>query len=95
MQLARQIYSRLLERDPDNEKLAGRIAVIEAALELDGVGEAVVAKSVAASRPAPRVAKKTKSKTAQADTDSRPLAGVRIKKRKSNVQNNPPKKSEK
>lgn len=95
LQLAYQIYSRLLKKDPDNEKLAGRIAVIEAVLEQEGVGDAVVAKPTTIGKSSPRAAKKTRPKTAQADTDSRPLAGVRIKKRKSNVQNNPPKKSKK
>jgi hypothetical protein len=92
IQLSLQIYDRLLEREPDNNKIAKRITEIRSMLER---GEIPEQKPVAGIRqekvrserersagesPTQKSRKKKKSASAEV-SDSRPLAGVRIKKR--------------
>ncbi|HMD68913.1 MAG TPA: tetratricopeptide repeat protein, partial [Chitinivibrionales bacterium] len=85
--LALQIFRRLLDADPDNERIAKRIREIEAGLnaglEATGVEETVVSALEAgkdAKPPVPRVKPKVdkKKKTAAAE---KPLTGVRIRKK--------------
>jgi pilus assembly protein FimV len=81
-QLALQIYRRLLAADPDNERMAQRIAEIERSIATQEVEETVAMeharkKTVAPAEPAaPQPEKKPKK-----SVKSRPLAGVRIKRK--------------
>ena len=85
--LALQIFRRLLDADPDNERIAKRIREIEAGLNADiepaGVEETVVTTPTPrgdvkppAQRVKPKVDKKKKAAAAE-----KPLSGVRIRKK--------------
>lgn len=77
--LANQIYRRLLERDPDNDKVADRIAEIEQAIKEK---ELLAEKSDKPSNPGRKgKGRKTKSKVGGLKGDKRPLKGVKIKKK--------------
>ena len=82
-QLAMQIYKRLLEADPDNERIAQRLKEIEDHIE-EISGQETIAFDAMPHAPSPRQiyyrresveAKKTES------PDEKPLAGVKIKKK--------------
>lgn len=77
--LAIQIYKRLLERDPDNDKIVDRIAEIEQVIEEK---EALIEKTSAekAKETKKGKRKKSKSRKKRVQGDARPLKGVRIKK---------------
>ena len=77
--LAIQIYKRLLERDPDNDKIAERIAEIEQELKEN---EAFIKKtsSEKAQDTKNGAGKKSKSQKRRVRDDTRPLKGVKIKK---------------
>jgi tetratricopeptide (TPR) repeat protein len=81
-QLALQIYRRLLAADPDNERMAQRIAEIERGLATQEVEETVVMdrpgkKAMASAAPvSPQPEKKPKK-----SRGPRPLSGVRIKRK--------------
>ena len=86
MNLAIQIYSRLLERDPDNEKLQQRYQQMQAAFEPQHKPEAVIETQTADPEVKALREQKTKNTARSGQkkkkaADSRPLAGVRIKKR--------------
>ena len=81
-QLAVKIYRRLLEREPDNQKLRQRIVEIETSIAqgLEAAPAAPIVPppvKVAAKRPA----KTTARPRPPAAEDHRPLAGVRLKKK--------------
>lgn len=78
-QLAVQIYRRLLERDPENEKIAERIIEIEQVIKEK---EALIEKTAAEKEKAAKKVKKKKSRTRKKKIkdDKRPLKGVKIKK---------------
>lgn len=78
-QLAVQIYRRLLERDPENEKIAERIIEIEQVIKEK---EALIEKTAAEKEKAAKKVKKKKSITRKKriKDDKRPLKGVKIKK---------------
>lgn len=87
-QLALQIYDRLLEREPDNERLGARI--LEIRREMESVDASVhpadsQQKTQRSGKSSARKAGKKGSSSGK-PLDNRPLAGVRIKKRKSNGQ---------
>jgi hypothetical protein len=83
--LALQIYSRLLEADPDNDKLANRIQEIKSALASQETGETAMMdsgkKNEASSRsePAEEPAREAAGRK-KTDIGRKPLSGVRIKK---------------
>jgi pilus assembly protein FimV len=84
-QLALQIYRRLLDADPDNERIAKRIREIEAGMEQHGAGEPAVAiPERAAPAPAPSApkAKPKIEKKKKASSAAKPLSGVRVRKKK-------------
>ncbi len=79
--LAIQIYRRLLERDPENEKIANRVKEIERKIMGD---EALIKKSSSSKKPGKK--KKAREKTSSSQKkrnqkDNRPLKGIRIKKK--------------
>jgi hypothetical protein len=80
--LALQIYRRLLSADPDNERMAQRIAEIERGLATQEADETVAMEHgrkkarVPAAPVAPQPEKKPKK-----SAGPRPLAGVRIKRK--------------
>jgi pilus assembly protein FimV len=78
--LAVTIYRRLLDRDPANEKLLRRVEEIEAAIAR---GAETETQTVPAPVPQPvkPVKKAPKGSRGRPADDSRPLAGVRIKKK--------------
>ncbi|MBN1578969.1 MAG: tetratricopeptide repeat protein [Chitinispirillaceae bacterium] len=80
-QLALQLYRRLLDRDPDNELLAGRLHEIESAIERGSSPEPAVEPQRRSSRTHRRT-KGANSVRSSCDTtiDTRPLAGVHLKK---------------
>ena len=90
--LALQIYSRLSERDPDNEKLAARMEEIRGAIdESENSGEQETgggARGGTGSRKSATGTSSKKRAAAQGAMDERPLAGVRIKKRIKNARKN-------
>jgi len=74
--LAVQIYKRLLERDPDNEKIAQRIADIEQAIrEREAMLEAADTGKQGEAADTNR-----KSRAKLSKTGARPLKGIKIKK---------------
>ncbi|MDR2592978.1 MAG: hypothetical protein LBC59_09305 [Chitinispirillales bacterium] len=82
--LALHIYERLMLRDPEDKRLLAKISEIKGVLQQLGEG-GTAAPAVAAVRPekAPSASSGRKKKAPAAEgraTDSRPLAGVRIKK---------------
>jgi tetratricopeptide (TPR) repeat protein len=81
-QLALQIYRRLLSADPDNERMAKRIAEIERGLAAQEIEETVAMEHARkkARIPAAPVASKPEKKPKESE-GPRPLAGVRIKKK--------------
>ena len=78
--LALTIYRRLLEKKPDNGKLAARIKEIEKAQAEGTLPSAPQAQKPAAERGKTIAAKKS-ARQKPRDDDTRPLAGVRLKKR--------------
>jgi tetratricopeptide (TPR) repeat protein len=81
-QLALQIYRRLLSADPDNERMAQRIAEIERGIATQEVEETVAMEHArkitgAPEGPAAPLLEKKPKKSGK----SRPLAGVRIKRK--------------
>jgi tetratricopeptide (TPR) repeat protein len=80
-QLALQIYRRLFETDPDNERMAERIREIEASVAMQETDETVLAGDSAV-HTVPKIAAKPESTVDKKKTPpARPLAGVRIKKK--------------
>lgn len=91
LQLALQIYSRLLEKEPDNDRIQGRILEIKTSMELHP--EELFTHQNNQSdkidkKPRIRAYPKENSSTA----DSRPLAGVRIPKKKKSARRDHKKK---
>ena len=77
--LAVQIYTRLLQRDPDNEKIARRLQDIQSIIA-EGLAPAPPeegASSGATTLPKPKT---PRARSSKAKTSGKPLAGVRIKK---------------
>jgi len=77
--LAIQIYKRLLERDPDNERIEGRIAEIEKIIKERELQVERPDSTKKTTREKPGRKKKTSRKKSK--DDSRPLKGVRIKRK--------------
>jgi hypothetical protein len=101
-QLAQQIYTRLLEREPENEKLKKRMDEISVALKNQETGASSAEKPDTAGPPKKTSAKKAVVKKSasrkssprkEKSDDSRPLAGVHIRKRLKNAKKKPRKKS--
>lgn len=88
-QLALEIYTRLADRDPDNEKLTERIAGIREILSTANEGGEREKEPV---RPSGSKPKKKTSAHLPVE-DPRPLAGVRIKKKVKNARKNTRKRS--
>jgi tetratricopeptide (TPR) repeat protein len=83
LQLALQIYSRLLEKEPDNDRIQGRILEIKTSMEQhhEELFSTLASQSdKIEKKPRIRAFPKENSSTA----DPRPLAGVRIPKKKKN-----------
>lgn len=79
LQLAVQIYSRLLDKDPDNDKLRERLEEIQKSLlaqESQNEGQKTFEETT---EPLSKNLTNNKQKKKTSDTD-RPLAGVRLKK---------------
>lgn len=83
-ELAIQLYKRLIERDPDNEKLKKRLEHIKNISEA-AITETVFYPESEKGKPGNDSAKKERRKKKKAANDTRPLAGVRIKKSKKAV----------
>ncbi|KMQ50917.1 hypothetical protein CHISP_2268 [Chitinispirillum alkaliphilum] len=84
-ELAWLIYNRLIDKDPDNEKLRSRAAQIKVVMEQEKLSEQNEAKQEKeTSKPKTRktVKKKSAPRTKKTTKDERPLAGVRLKKKK-------------
>jgi tetratricopeptide (TPR) repeat protein len=81
--LALQIYRRLLSADPDNERMAQRIAEIERGLATQEADETVAMEHARkkAGDPKPLVTSEPKEKKPKKSGGGRPLAGVRIKRK--------------
>jgi tetratricopeptide (TPR) repeat protein len=78
--LALQIYRRLFEADPDNERMAERIREIEASVVVQETDETVFASNP--THNVPTSATRSESNVDKKKSPSaRPLAGVRIKKK--------------
>ncbi|MBD3393751.1 MAG: tetratricopeptide repeat protein [Chitinivibrionales bacterium] len=89
-QLAVQIYKRLLDRDPENERISARLAEIEAAVSHSAVtrdgaaaGDAHRQSAPVSSAPGHKRKKRTSRgrRSRRSMNDERPLKGVRIKKK--------------
>ena len=99
LQLALEIYSRLANRDPDNEKITTRIEEIRGEIADNEGGDDphdnAPRKETLPARKKNTAALKQKKKSASpgAVEDPRPLAGVRIKKRIKNARKNTRKRS--
>ena len=82
--LALQLYSRLLKREPDNEKIAERIKEIQSIIAASPSQE-IVSETTKTSDTTDRQTEKKPHKKRKSSSrnvpDIRPLAGVRIKKR--------------
>lgn len=81
--LALSIYRRLLERDSGNDKLRGRIEEIDAAITAGNVADVPVEQTPVRERKKPKRSASSGSRQRPKDReeDTRPLAGVRIKKK--------------
>jgi len=86
--LALQIYGRLLEREPDNERMNARILEIWQEMERADASVNPADSQQKTQRSGKSSARKSGKKRSSSGKplDTRPLAGVRIKKRKSNGQ---------
>ena len=80
--LAVQIYTRLLQRDPDNEKIARRLQDIQSIIAegLAPMPPEEGASSGATTLPKPKMPQAGRARSSKAKTSGKPLAGVRIKK---------------
>ena len=80
--LAVQIYTRLLQRDPDNEKIARRLQDIQSVIAegLAPMPPEEGASSGATTLPKPKTPQAGRARGSKAKTSGKPLAGVRIKK---------------
>jgi tetratricopeptide (TPR) repeat protein len=82
-QVALEIYRRILNGDPDNERIARRMEEIRASMEGETPSpssQPAPASPPPSSTPA-KQAKKSKRRTSRSSRDDRPLKGVRIKKK--------------
>jgi len=83
--LAIQIYKRLLSRDPDNENLQQKLnQLLDSSADIAGNNPPPVTRTTKKTTSANSPAKKRKNLV-----DNRPLAGVRLKKRKNGNINRP------
>ncbi|HUI93254.1 MAG TPA: tetratricopeptide repeat protein [Chitinivibrionales bacterium] len=81
-QLALQIYRRLLSADPDNERMAKRIAEIERSIETQEAEETVAVERAKKKTASPKEpAAPSQEKKPKKSSGQKPLAGVRIKRK--------------
>ncbi|MBN1600527.1 MAG: hypothetical protein JW915_02910 [Chitinispirillaceae bacterium] len=83
-QLALQIYSRLSEKDPDNDRLQSRIIEIKTCIEQNQNENSEIRSFNPLSKNDKKSSTRTSMKENPLKSDSRPLAGVRISKKKKN-----------
>jgi tetratricopeptide (TPR) repeat protein len=79
-QLALQIYRRLLEADPDNERISLRMGEIEASLESQETSETVIIDKKSGVFATP-VLSPEEEKKQRNSVEPKPLAGIKIKKK--------------
>ena len=84
-QLAAQIYQRLLERDPENDQLIARIREIQSAIEQNTTPEPQQNGSFSHRRTTARKGAGRNRSSAGKRGDSRPLAGIHLKKQVKNA----------
>jgi tetratricopeptide (TPR) repeat protein len=91
LQLALQIYTRLLEKDPDNDKIQGRILEIKTSMEQNHE-ESLTNQNCQHEKVDKKARVRAFPKENSPTTDPRPLAGVRISKKKKAIRRDQKKK---
>jgi hypothetical protein len=80
--LAHQIYSRLLEKEPENDKLRSRLDEIQEEMKYEHLDGVQIRQVDSSDITRSEINKIGVRKTESLQSDSRPLAGVRIPKKK-------------